>query len=107
MKKHEGYLWWDREFMQQLMQDFEPKSCVGFFVLASYVNDRGELGYQKAVDSLVAADRDLDEIKAKDMIADFIAKGLAIEQGQSLVFPGCGTDFIPNQKTRAEDGQAR
>ena len=103
MKKHEGYTWWDREFMQQLARDFEPASCVGFMVLASYVNDRGEIGYQKAVDAMVAADRDVDERKAKDMIADFIAKGLAIENGQLLVFTGCGTDFIPNQKHRPKN----
>ncbi|WP_234853278.1 hypothetical protein [Paracoccus everestensis] len=103
MKKHEGHTWWDREFMQQLAKDFEPQFCVGFMVLASYVDDRGELGYQNAVDALVAADRDLDEPKAREMITQFTAKGMVTEQGQSLVFPGFGTDFIPNQKTRAED----
>lgn len=103
MKKDEGYLWLDREFMQQLARDFEPASCVCFMVLASYVNDRGEIGYQKAVDALIAADREVDEGKAKDMIADFIAKRLASEMGQSLVFTGCGTDFIPNQKHRPRD----
>jgi hypothetical protein len=98
MKKDEGYTRWDREFMQQLMQEFEPQFCVGFFVLASYVDDHGELGYQKAIDALVAADRDLDELKARELVTRFIAKGLVIEQGQSLVFPGFGTDFLPNQK---------
>lgn len=103
MKKNEGYLWLDRKLTQQLMRDHGPQFCVGFFVLASYVDNRGELGYQKAIDALVAADRDLDELKARELITQFIAKGLVTEQGQSLVFPGFGTDFIPNQKTRAED----
>lgn len=103
MKKHEGYTWWDREFLQQLARDFDPTAFVGFAVLATYVNDQGEIGYQKAIDAVVAADRDVDERKAKDMIADFIAKGLAIENGQLLVFTGCGTDFIPNQKHRPKN----
>ena len=37
------------------------------------------------------------------MIADFIAKGLAIENGQLLVFTGRATDFIPNQKHRPKN----
>lgn len=103
MKKDEGYLWLDQAFAQQLMQDHGPQFCGRFFVLTSYADPRGELGYQKAVDALVAGDRDLDELKAKDLIAPLIETGLAIEQGQSLVFPGVGTDFVPNQKTRAKD----
>ena len=37
MKKHEGYTWWDREFLQQLARDFDPTSFVGFAVLASII----------------------------------------------------------------------
>lgn len=103
MKKDEGYLWLDQAFAQQLMQDHGPQFCGRFFVLAPYVDPHGELGYQKAIDALVAADRDLDELKARAMITQFTAKGLVTEQGQSLVFPGFGTDFIPNQTRRPKD----
>lgn len=55
MKKDEGFLWINPKFIQQLARDFKPTSCAGFVVLASYVNDRGEMGYQNAIDALVAA----------------------------------------------------
>lgn len=107
MKKDEGYLWLDVEFSKRLIRDFEPQFYVGFGVLASYVDNRGEVTYQKAIDGLVAADKDLDEPQARELLTRFIAEGLAVEKGESLALPGFGADFIPNQKGQPQNPRTR
>ena len=107
MKKHDGYLWLEVEFSRRLIRKFDPRLFLAFNIVASDVDNRGETAFQKAIDGLVAADTDLHGHEAKEMLTRFIAEGLAIKKGETLVFPGCGTDFLPNQKGRPRKPRTR
>lgn len=90
--------WWDRKFMRSLFHDHDSQYAGGFLVLATYVDDQGMMDYHKAVDALEAADSELNRIQAESLLARYIEAGLIVVKGQTLVFPGCGTVFIPNQE---------
>jgi hypothetical protein len=101
MKKKGGYVWLDPDLMQQLIEARDPLYAVGFIVLASYVDDRGRVSCKKAIDGLVAAFSEIDEMEAKRLLAHFFEAGLATIDDQTIILPGCGTAFIPNQKHKA------
>ncbi|SCY93882.1 hypothetical protein [Paracoccus tibetensis] len=107
MKKDGGYVWIDPDLMQQLIETRDPLYAVGFIVLASYVDDRGRVSCKKAIDGLVAAFSEIDEMQAKALLARFVEAGLATVDDQTIILPGCGTAFIPNQKHKAPGSSSR
>lgn len=107
MKKDGGYVWIDPDLMQQLIEIRDPLYAVGFIVLASYVDDRGHVPCKKAIDGLLAAFNEIDETEAKALLARFVEGGLAIIDDQTIILPGCGTSFIPNQKHKAPGPRTR
>lgn len=107
MKKNGGYVWIDPDLMQQLNETRDPLYVVGFIVLASYVDDQGRVSCQKAIDGLLAAISEIDETEAKRLLARFVEAGLATIDDQTIILPGCGTAFIPNQTQKAPDPKAR
>lgn len=102
MNKDNGYLWLDREFMGEMARKFGSDLSLRFLILASCADTQGKVDYQKAVDVL-AADRDMNKIKARKAIARLLGVGMATEKGRSLALEGQGTSFI---RTRASDRSA-
>lgn len=97
MKKNKDYFWIDPDKTQQLIEARDPQYSVGFMVLVTYVDDRGKMSFQKAIDGLLAAFSDIDKPQAEALLARFAEAGLAIIDDQTVTLPGYGTAFTLNQ----------